>query len=237
MTGVFLQVRLSSSRLPRKALRVLAGRTVIEHAMDSLSRVDADVFALLTDNESRFELEPLAANCGFEVFPGPADDVLERYALAVRHYGVDRYMRATGDNPLVSWELAMDLLELHVRENADFSGFLGPPLGTGIELTESSAILIAAEKATDPYEREHVSPYIYHRPAEFTVLRPWVPAALSLPGSKVTLDTVEDYRFLETIYSALYEDGPIPVKKLVDWLVANETTESKDTLYPVGKTG
>ena len=41
MTGVFLQVRLSSSRLPRKALRLLAGKTVIEHAMDSLSRVDA----------------------------------------------------------------------------------------------------------------------------------------------------------------------------------------------------
>ena len=42
MTAVFLQVRLGSTRFPRKALAELAGRTVIEHAMHALREVPAD---------------------------------------------------------------------------------------------------------------------------------------------------------------------------------------------------
>ena len=39
MTAVFLQVRLDSSRLPRKALADLGGRTVTERCLDALSGV------------------------------------------------------------------------------------------------------------------------------------------------------------------------------------------------------
>ena len=241
-SGVFLQVRLSSSRLPRKALLPLNGRTVIEHAMAGLSRVKAEVFALLTDEESSPELKPIASRWGFEVFVGPADDVLLRYAQAVRYYGVERYMRATGDNPLVSWELAESLAVLHAESGADFSGYLGPPLGTGVELTESSAILAAAAESTDPYEREHVSPFIYHRPERFRVERPWAPSYVSLPEAKVTLDTVADYQYLSTIYDELYDGEPIPVETLVQWLRkanqdgAHETSEPNNTPCTVGNT-
>ncbi len=242
-TGVFLQVRLSSSRLPRKVLLPMKGRKVIEHAMAGLSRVTANVFALLTDAESAPELKPIAKKWGFEVFPGPAEDVLLRYAQAVQYFGVERYMRATGDNPLVSWELAESLVVLHEEAGADFSGYLGPPLGTGIELTESSAILAAAAESTDPYEREHVSPFIYHRPDRFVVCRPWAPSDVSLPEAKVTLDTGEDYEYLKTIYDALYDGGPIAVEALVKWLRganqdnADESTETNNTPCTIGKTG
>ena len=196
--GIFIQVRLSSTRLPRKALLPLAGRSITEHAMDALSSVKADVYALLTDSRSAEVLEPLAEACGFETFAGPEDDVLDRFALAVKHFDVDRYFRACGDSPLISSELAADLLDLHDRNNADFSGYLGPPLGTGVEITESSAILAAAAESDDAYEREHVSPFIYRRPKRFKVFRPWAPDELCLPGSNVSLDTAEDYAKLTT---------------------------------------
>ena len=48
-TGVFLQVRLGSRRLPRKALLPLGDSTVIRQAMRALRRVPAGVHALLTD--------------------------------------------------------------------------------------------------------------------------------------------------------------------------------------------
>jgi spore coat polysaccharide biosynthesis protein SpsF len=241
-TGVFLQVRLSSSRLPRKALLPLKGTKVIEHAMAGLSRVNAEVYALLTDEESGAELKPIAKRWGFEVFVGPADDVLLRYAQAVGYYGVERYMRATGDNPLVSWELAESLAVLHDEFGADFSGYLGPPLGTGIELTEAAAILAADAESTDPYEREHVSPFIYHRPERFRVLRPWAPSDVSLPEAKVTLDTVADYEYLSTIYDALYDGEPISVEALVRWLRnvnqdgVHETAKPNNTPCAVGNT-
>lgn len=233
-TGVFLQARLNSTRLPRKALLSLEGRSVTERAMDALSLVDADVHALLTDEFSAEELGPLAAGCGFETFAGPEDDVLGRYALAVHHFGVDRYFRATGDNPLVSAKLAEDLLDFHTRYNADFSGFLGPPLGTGVEITESKAILAAFQESDDAYEREHVSPFIYRRPERFKVLRPWAPNEVCLPSSKVTIDTLEDYEELTVIFKSLYRGRPIETAELVAWLKNNEGShEEKSPNYPV----
>lgn len=239
--GVFLQVRLNSTRLPRKALLPLAGRSVTEHAMDALSLVKADVYALLTDEDSAGVLKPFATGCGFETFMGPEDDVLERYALAVKHFGVDRYFRACGDNPLVSGELATDLLEYHIRNDADFSAYTGPPLGTGVEVTESASILAAAEESEDFYEREHVSPFIYRRPKRFRVFRPWAPDDVCLPLSKVTLDTAEDYAKLTNIYESLYRGEPIAIRELVAWLKSregsHEKTRSNNPIHPVGERG
>ena len=164
MTGVFLQVRLDSLRLPKKALLELGGVTVIEHAMQSLRRVSAEHHVVLTDERSGPLLEPLAVKCGFDLFAGPRDDVLQRYVLAGRKFGVDRVVRATGDNPLVSWELASRLLSIHQEDNADFSAFDGPPLGTGVEIVEVAALERAVVESDDEYDHEHVTPYLYRNP-------------------------------------------------------------------------
>jgi len=227
--AVFLQVRLSSTRLPRKALLPLDGIPVIQHAMTSLKRVPAAVHALLTDHESMSDLIPLADRCGFEIFPGDPDDVLSRYAAAARHWKVDRYFRATGDNPLVSGPLAIELEGLHEESGADFSGFLGPPLGTGVELVEAEALLCADREATDPYEREHVSPFIYRRPDRFRVVRPWSRDEVLMPDVQVTLDTDEDLAFLERIYRDLFRGEPVETDVLVHWLKNNPNVRPQST--------
>jgi len=50
--GVFLQVRIGSTRLPGKAMLPLAGKSAVAHAMDALACVRADVHAILTDPDS-----------------------------------------------------------------------------------------------------------------------------------------------------------------------------------------
>lgn len=126
-TGIFVQVRLGSTRLPAKALLPLPGGCLIRHVMRSLAGVPADVRALLTDGRSVEALRPHAAAEGFEVFAGPDEDVLARYCMASRTYGIDRIIRATGDNPLTSARLARDIILEHERARADLSHFVGIP--------------------------------------------------------------------------------------------------------------
>ncbi|HOV62268.1 MAG TPA: acylneuraminate cytidylyltransferase [Spirochaetia bacterium] len=217
-TGIFLQVRLSSSRLPRKALLPLKGITVIEHAMLSLKQAHADVYALLTDHESGATLKGLASPLGFEVFEGDPDDVLLRYASATEYYGVERVIRATGDNPLVSAILVDEIVKLHEECNADYSGFLGPPLGTCVEVVKASSLLCANSEAQDPYEREHVNPFLYRRPERFVINRPEARDEVSFRDARVTLDTPEDYKYISRIYDDLYVGRPIEAEELVCWL-------------------
>ncbi len=106
-TGVFVQVRLGSTRLPRKAMLSLPGGSVIQHVMRALAAVPADVRALLTDEQSLAVLRPVGEAEGWVVAPGPAEDVLARYCNACRELDVQRVIRATGDNPLTSASLAL----------------------------------------------------------------------------------------------------------------------------------
>jgi len=234
LTGVFLQVRLDSARLPNKALLELGGKSVIEHAMLALRRIPASVFAIVTDSASRDLLEPRADRCGFETFVGPDENVLERYVLAARSFGVTEIVRSTGDNPLVSWGLARLALADFRRRKADYYGYDGPPLGTGVEILRTAALERAVRETRSDYDREHVSPYIYRHPGLFAPFRIPAPAAYCLPHARVTLDTPEDYRHLCTIFDELYLDAPVSALRLVRWL-RHEESSSQETAQEVNE--
>jgi len=217
--GVFLQVRLDSTRLPQKALLPLSGKPVVELAMEALKKVPADVYALLTDRDSYKALSGHASAAGFETFIGPKEDVLQRYADAINYFQVDTVIRATGDNPLVSGECGAQLLELYNEHQwerqVDYSGFEGLPVGTGVECVRAEALLRADREAESCYDREHVCPYLYNHPDIFRVYRPPAPKECFFPGMRVTLDTDRDYRRLQTIFNTLYSGTPITTKELI----------------------
>lgn len=218
LTAVFLQARIDSRRLPGKALLPLAGRTVIDHVMEALKLIDAAWHVLLTDDDSFDALAPHARAAGFDITRGSKNDVLSRYAGAVSHYEADYIIRATGDNPLVSSFLAEEILSRHIAVGADYSGFVGGPLGSGVEVVNTEALLRADREAADPYEREHVTPYIYRRPGAFIIHRPVVPKRFYMPDARITLDTEADYAFIGEVFSDIYTGRPISTEVLLRWL-------------------
>lgn len=203
MIAVFLQARLGSTRLPRKALFPLKGDTVVGHAMNNLRKIQADEYWLLTDKDSYAELHPIAAEHSFRCLAGSRNDVLERFAVAAKQIAPELIVRATGDNPLVSYELANLLLaDPRARESA-YSGYIGPPIGVGVEVISVPALLEAHQSATSSYDREHVAPYLYSNPEHFAVYLPKAPDEYCFPEARVTLDTLSDYRRLEQIYAQI----------------------------------
>jgi spore coat polysaccharide biosynthesis protein SpsF len=216
--GIFVQVRLGSTRLRRKALLPLAGGNVIEHVMRAIAGVPADVRALLTDVHSVEALRPFAETEGYDVYPGPAEDVLARYCGACREYDVSRVVRVTGDNPLTSAALAMDILSLHALRRPDLSHYLGIPWGIGVEVVEADALFKAERDAALPEEREHITTFLYRNRARFAILEPQAPARVFLPEARLTVDTQEDYEWVKMIFTALYKGAPIGAEEVVSWI-------------------
>ncbi len=216
-SAVFLQVRLASTRLPGKALLPLANKPVIAHAMNALASLPVVVRAVLTDESSAEQLRPIAASCGYDLFCGDPDDVLERYCAAARYYSVDTIVRATGDNPLVSAAVAREAMQLQGVTDADYAGITGTPYGTGVEIVRAEALLHLQQFSRDPYHREHVTPGIYQNPDRYSVITRPAAAAVRVPSMRVTLDTLEDYHYIAELFEALYRGEPLELPELVTY--------------------
>lgn len=223
-TGVVVQVRLGSTRLPRKALLPLGGATMTDQVLARLALVPAAVHALATDEASAASLAPIAARHGFDLVVGPAEDVLARYCIAVRRFGLGHVIRATGDNPLVNHELAEGLCGWAASEASagravpDYAAYADLPLGMGVELVSAAALLRAESEASAADEREHVCPYLYRHPELFSIARPEPPEGWALPAARVTVDTREDYEDMLRLYGALYSGSPIASLEVLRFL-------------------
>ncbi|MCL2762568.1 MAG: NTP transferase domain-containing protein [Treponema sp.] len=205
--AVILQARLDSSRLPEKALLPLGGKPLIVRVMEALHRIPAGLRVLACPEDSVAAFTPLAAETGFTLFAGPKDDVLGRFCLALRAFGIQHLIRATGDNPFVFTDAAAAITAEALALGADYAGYSCLPLGAGVEAVSAAALFHAEAEASALYDREHVCPYLYTHPELFQLHRPLAPLRWQGPDYRLTVDTPEDYQRAQTLYAALASLG------------------------------
>ena len=205
-----LQARLDSSRLGRKALLLLGDRPIVFRVMEALAFLPCEKKILACPEDSVSAFAPLAEEAGFILVPGPKEDVLARYCLAIRKSGADRVIRATADNPFVFVDAAGAIESEATELGADYAGYSGLPYGAGVESVASEALLRAEREAEVPDEREHVCPYLYRHPELFRLHRPLAPRRWQGPDCRITVDTSEDYGRAMSLYERL---SSLPLEK------------------------
>jgi spore coat polysaccharide biosynthesis protein SpsF len=212
MAVAILQARMSSTRLPGKVMKPLAGRPMVERQLERVSRCQA-LSRIIVATSTDASDDPLAAHLaglGVDVFRGSLTDVLSRYMGAARAFGVTgQVVRLTADCPLADPGVIDDCVRLHARLGVDYvSNGRQPtyPHGLDVEAFNLSALEAADREADDPYEREHVTPFIYRRPERFTMAA--LTQDIDESHLRWTVDTPEDCDFVERVYAALYSDRP-----------------------------
>jgi len=212
MTAVILQARLDSSRLPSKALLPLGGEPMLFRVMEALSTVAADCCVLACPEDAAASFAPLADRCGFKLLTGSKEDVLERYCDAIRRFGPDWVIRATGDNPFVFADAATALAAETDAAGAQYGGYADLPYGAGVEAVAAEALLRAEREAREPAEREHVCPYLYGHPELFSLYRPRAPLRWNRRDLRLTVDTRQDYESALLLHERLdQEESGAPV--------------------------
>ncbi len=189
---VVMQCRLTSSRLPGKAMLTLAGRPLVALAAGRAANTGHDV-VVATSTEA--EDDVIANGCaaqGIRTFRGSLDDPLDRFAAATTDLDDgDLVVRLTGDNCVIDGTFVAAMAAALVDGGAAYSRVAdGYPHGLGCEVFTVSALRDAAARATDAYDREHVTPWLRrtHGDTEFA---PSLDEELR--GVRCTIDTLEDY--------------------------------------------
>ncbi|MEH1882887.1 glycosyltransferase family protein [Nostoc sp.] len=212
-----IQARMGSTRLPGKVMKQLCGQTVMAHVIcrvQACPLVDEVVVATTTSLVDDVIVAE-AERCGVKWFRGSEEDVLERYYLAAKKYSADVVVRVTSDCPLFDPEVLSQMLEYFKTETVEglqidyLSNCLNRsyPRGLDAEIFTYEVLEKAFEKAQKPYEREHVTPYIYEHPEKFSLHNQTNDEDIS--HYRLTLDTEDDWRLIESIYTNLYKDSEI----------------------------
>jgi spore coat polysaccharide biosynthesis protein SpsF len=212
MVLAILQARMSSTRLPGKVMADVAGAPMILRQIERLGRsrrLDAILVATSTD-PSDDDLAAVLARHGAPVHRGPLDDVLARYEGALVAHPAEIVARLTADCPLADPEVIDATIELLTSRGLDYAANTPArrtyPKGLDVEVMRAAALLQAAREAKDPYEREHVTPYLYRRPDLFA--QDFISQDADEGELRWTVDRPDDLEFVRAVYEALYPDNP-----------------------------
>lgn len=231
--AVIVQCRLSSTRLPGKALMPLGEKPLLSWVLKSMKMVKADKYFVATDKDSYEQLLPVCKEYGFECFAGDLNDVLKRFVDLLNTINVKTVIRATADNPFLFYEAAEESAELFEEKNkgknhCDYLTYSGLPHGSGVEILSAEALKKAITETTDPYDHEHVGPALYNHKDKYVCEFVPSPRRFNYPALRTTVDTYSDYLRCTSIYNYLAkENAPYTTEQIV------EACESPKVKYPV----
>jgi spore coat polysaccharide biosynthesis protein SpsF len=209
--GALVPVRLSSQRMPAKALMPIMGRSAILHLLDRLfaSRylTPQEVILCTTTDKSDDPLIPIAESVGARVFRGSRDDIIDRFNSAVAEFGFDAVIEADGDD-LCSDTMYMDLCMDRLLAEPELGIVLTEdlPLGLGSKAIRASAIRAVWN---NHITQQNDTGFMYYftrtglcRTARIKPLRP----EHRHLKARLTLDYPEDLAFFEAVFMELHQE-------------------------------
>ncbi len=232
-----VQARMGSSRLPGKVLKKIGGKSVIEILLSRLSQsklLTSIIVATSLKKENDLLCKELL-RLGYPFYRGSENDVLKRYYYAALKEKADVIVRITGDCPLIDAQLVDSTINLFLKKNVDYVSNSNPPTfpdGMDVEVFSKYGLFLAHKEATQPYQREHVTPFL--RSTKFKTLN--LKSERDYSNFRLTLDELDDLKLIQAVFKNFSSDIYFGYEKVIDYLRANPQIKNinKDILRNEG---
>ncbi|HWO75376.1 MAG TPA: glycosyltransferase family protein [Bacillus sp. (in: firmicutes)] len=211
MILAIIQARVSSSRLPGKVLKPILGLPLLLLQIERVKQSKhIDYLIVATSKEASDDpIEKLCLDHQIPCFRGELENVLDRFYHAAIPFSPEHIVRFTGDCPLSDPELIDDIIGFHLHGNFDYtSNTIEPtfPDGLDVEVFRFRCLKQAWKEAALPYQKEHVTPFIYEHPTRFKL--GIYKNHKDLSHLRWTVDEAADFELVKKVYEALYPVNP-----------------------------
>ena len=201
-TGVIIQARMGSTRLPNKVLKTFKnGRSTLSILKEKLSILNIPIIVATTTANNDDVINDWADENDFICFRGDEANVLKRFVDCGNKYKLDVIIRICADNPFLDVHLLKKLIKLY--NGQDYLSFLksdGTPAikthyGVFCEIvSQKSLVKILSTESITEIDRQHVTPFIYNNPSLFLVEYISIPEYIEKEDFlRLTIDTQEDF--------------------------------------------
>ena len=240
---MIIQARMGSSRLPGKSMMDLAGYPLVGRILERVkrcSRLDEIVLAI-PDTSENYPLRQLGYKYGITVFGGSELNLVDRFYQAAVSTDADYIVRLPADNATPEPKEIVRIIQHHLTlGRPGFSSNLSViqnneyPDGIGAEIFD----FVLLEKIWDKdltsnlMEHVHLNFFDYSTgesvdAEEFPVSTVKCPKAFRRPDLVLDVNTLEQYHFMNQLYTYLYPRNPcFHITDIISWY---------DNIYLPGK--
>jgi spore coat polysaccharide biosynthesis protein SpsF len=206
--GIAVLCRYSSTRLPGKVLKPIAGKPLLQHIIDRLKQLQPERLVVVATSEESSD-DPIAEYCRehqIEYFRGSLANVADRFFQVALKYDWDYIVRINGDNLFVDLEALQHLLEEAGTGRYDFLSTVEGrtfPFGMSIEIVRTDFYQKVLQELQEEKYREHVTLYLYDYPKVGERYYFYNTKFPGLSGKQMAIDTPEDFARAVQIMSRL----------------------------------
>jgi len=227
---VIVQARMSSSRLPGKALLPLGGLSAVVLAAKRASNKGLPLVVATSTDPSD---DPLVRELGrhkIAVYRGPLTDVLARFVGACQAMRPeDLVVRLTADNVFPDGSMIEETIAELLRRKSEYLTTMHStsplPYGMAVEVFTVKVLRDAAKEGFSSEDREHVTPWMKRQFSNAG----FVPKSWKLNASRLrcTLDDLEDYCLLASLFEGIRDPVKISAYELCTRLLDHSDSRMK----------
>ena len=219
---MLMQTRLSSSRLPAKALLPICGIPSAVLAAMRASNRGGSLRVITSHASSDDSLSSTLVKHKLQVYRGSLDDVLARTVNALADQPDDSIaVRLTADNMLPDQSLIESVVDLLVSQDLDYSAIRWPdndlPYGLSVEAFRVGALRQAHQHATSHFDRENTTPWLRRHTRCATLP---ISDGSGLARLRCTMDTFDDYLAMSRLFERVSDPVNATWETLVKHLAA-----------------
>jgi spore coat polysaccharide biosynthesis protein SpsF len=216
---VFIQARMSSSRLPGKVLTNISND---ENTLDLIIGKLKKIFSIkniviLTSKQRRDD--KIAEYCkkkNINIFRGPLNNVGLRYFLALKNCSVKYFMRLSADSPLIDKKIILKLKNFKNLKKYDIITNVCPrsfPKGQSVEIV-STKIYEENFKFFEKNDLEHVTSFFYKNKEKFRIKN--FKNEINFSSHSVALDTKKDLLKIKKLFLDFKDCHEYSFKKILN---------------------
>lgn len=205
-TGIIIQARMGSERLPGKVLKKVLGKPLLWYLLQRLRQCKtiSQIVVATSDSVDDQAIEDFCKDNQTPCFRGSEDDVLERFYQCALYYDMDPIVRITGDCPLIEPRFVDDVVNFY-SENPDFDLVkTGPtyPEGFDAEIFPHKNLEAAWQEAELKSQREHVTTFLWENDQRFKIK--WLALEKDYSFLRLTVDEKIDFEVVKEVIEELY---------------------------------
>ena len=197
-----IQARMSSTRLPGKVLKDLAGKPMLQWVIDAAidSKLLDGVVVATSTMASDLPIVEYCYKQKIYCTTGPLDDVLARFYQTAVEWRPTHIVRLTADCPLLTGEIIDEAIREYLHKDRLY--LCNRVDGLDVEVFPYIELLRAHKLSTLPNDREHVTPPImgYASGKDWTIVKHRKDV---IGNDTFSVNTPEEFKRMEDILSGL----------------------------------